>query len=355
MKIDIKDLLRIMPEKNASDLHITANSPIHLRIDEKLYPFDDKVLSREDTKESVYALLKPEQIKQFERDWELDLSMEIPDLARFRINVFYQREAVGCAIRIIPFEIVDFETLGLPVAVTTQLCKKPRGLVLITGATGSGKSTSLASMIKFINNYRQCHIITIEDPIEFVHKNNKAIVDQREVYRDTHSFADSLKHVLRQDPDVILIGEMRDYETIESALVIAETGHLVFATLHTSDAVQTINRVIDVFPSHQQQQVKTQLSFVLLGAISQELVPKAQGKGRVLATEILVATPAVRSLVREGKVHQIYSVIQTSQKEGMKTMNQSLADLYNKGVISFEDCVLKSSNPDELYKLMKER
>jgi len=355
MKVDIKNLLKVMPERNASDLHITANSPVHIRVDEKLYPLDDKILTGEDTKESVYALLKPEQIKQFERDLELDLSIEVQGLARFRINVFYQREAVGCAIRIIPFEIVDFETLGLPVKITTELCKKPRGLVLVTGATGSGKSTTLASMIDYINNYRPCHIITIEDPIEFVHKNKKAIIDQREVYRDTHSFGESLKHVLRQDPDVILIGEMRDYETIESALIIAETGHLVFATLHTSDAVQTINRVIDVFPSHQQQQIKTQLSFVLLGVISQELIPKAEGKGRALSTEVLVATPAVRSLVREGKVHQIYSVIQTSQKDGMKTMNQSLAQLYNNGVISFEDCVMKSSNPDEIYKLMKER
>lgn len=355
MKVDIKNLLKLMMKKNASDMHITANSPVHFRIDEKLYPLEQKPLTREEAKESVYALLTEEQVKKFEKNLELDYSFEIPNLARFRVNVFRQREAVGCAIRLIPFEIMSFEKCGLPVAVVTGLCKKPRGLVLITGATGSGKSTTLASMVDFINTNKPCHIVTIEDPIEFVHKNKKAIVDQREVYRDTRSFGDSLKHVLRQDPDVILIGEMRDLETIESALIIAETGHLVFATLHTSDAVQTINRVIDVFPSHQQQQIKTQLSFVLLAVISQQLLPRGGRSGRVLATETLIATPALRSLIREGKVHQIYSVIQTSQKDGMKTMNQSLADLCNKGIISFEECVGKSSNPEEVDKLVKQK
>ncbi|MGB2705362.1 MAG: type IV pilus twitching motility protein PilT [Candidatus Omnitrophota bacterium] len=355
MKADIGNLLKVMMEKKASDLHVTAKSPVHLRIDEKLYAVDKNVLSAEDVKESAYALLSPEQIKQFERDWELDFSFEVKDLARFRVNIFYQREAVGCAIRLIPFEIMSFEECGLPVNVVTKLCAKPKGLVLVTGATGSGKSTTLASMIDFINAHKECHIITIEDPIEFVHKNKKAIVDQREVYRDTHSFGASLKHVLRQDPDVILIGEMRDLETIESALIIAETGHLVFATLHTSDAVQTVNRVIDVFPSNQQQQIKTQLSFVLLAALSQQLIPKAGRSGRVLATEVLIATPAVRSLIREGKIHQMYSVIQTSQKDGMKTMNQSLAELCNKGIISYEVCLHKTTNADELDKLIKTR
>lgn len=355
MDANIKKLLHIMMEKNASDMHITANSPIHIRIDEKLVPIDNKVLSKEDAKESIYSLLSDQQMKQFERDWELDYSFEIPDLARFRVNIFFQREAVGCAIRLIPFEIWSFEECGLPSEVITELCKKPRGLVLVTGATGSGKSTSLASMIDYINTRRPCHIVTIEDPIEFVHTNKKAIVDQREVYRDTHSFGDSLKHVLRQDPDVILIGEMRDLETIESALIIAETGHLVFATLHTSDSVQTINRVIDVFPAYQQQQIKTQLSFVMLAVMSQVLIPKQEQSGRALATEVLVATPAVRSLIREGKIHQIYSVIQTSQKEGMRTMNQSLADLFNKGLISLDECTAKSSDPVEVYKLIKSR
>ena len=354
MKSDIKSLLKVMKEKNASDMHITADSPIHIRIDEKLFPIDKKILTTEDAKESIYAILSPDQIKQFERDWELDFSFEIEDLARFRVNVFYQREKVGCAIRLIPFSIMNFEECGLPVEVVTDLSRRPKGLVLITGATGSGKSTTLASMVDFINKTRSAHIVTIEDPIEFVHQNNKAIVDQREVYKDTHSFGESLRHVLRQDPNTILIGEMRDLETIESALIIAETGHLVFATLHTSDTTQTINRIIDVFPAHQQQQIRTQLSFVLLGVLSQTLIPKAAKSGRVLATEVLITTPAVRSLIREGKVHQIYSVIQTSQKEGMKTMNQCLADLHNRGVVSFEECVNKSVNTEELFKLVNQ-
>ncbi len=355
MKVDVKSLLKTMKERKASDLHITANSPVHFRIDEKLCPVDKMILNRDEVRESVYALLKPEQIKQFERDWELDFSFEIHNLARFRVNVFYQREAVGCAIRLIPFEIMTFEQCGLPLGVVTDLCAKPKGLVLVTGATGSGKSTTLASMINFINERRECHIVTIEDPIEFVHKNKKSIVDQREVYRDTRSFGASLKHVLRQDPDVILIGEMRDLETIESALIIAETGHLVFATLHTSDAVQTINRVIDVFPSHQQQQIRTQLSFVLLAVLSQQLIPKTGHSGRALGTEVLTATPAARSLIREGKIHQMYSIIQTSQKSGMKTMNQSLAELCNRGVVSLESCLCKTTNPDEFEKLIKAR
>ncbi|MFH1593760.1 MAG: type IV pilus twitching motility protein PilT [Candidatus Omnitrophota bacterium] len=356
MKLDIKKLLAIMTEKNASDIHITANSPVHLRIDEKLWPIDSTVLTADETRESIYELLDADQIKQFERDWELDFSFQIRDLARFRVNVFYQRSALGCAIRIIPFEIMTFEQCGLPIKISQELCQKNRGLVLVTGATGSGKSTSLASMVDYINERKPCHIITIEDPIEFVHKNKKAIVDQREVYRDTRSFGNSLKHVLRQDPDIILIGEMRDLETIESALIIAETGHLVFATLHTSDAVQTINRVIDVFPAHQQQQIRTQLSFVLLAIVSQQLVPKAGGqRGRVLASEVLTATAATRSLIREGKIHQMYSVIQTSQRDGMRTMNQSLAELVDKGLISFEEAVLKSSSVEELEKLLARR
>jgi twitching motility protein PilT len=354
MAADLRALLKVVKEKNASDLHVTANSPVHLRIDEKLVPLDNKVLSPKDAKEMVYGILSEDRIRQFERDWELDLSLEIKNVARFRINVFYQRENVGCAIRLIPFDIWNFEQCGLPVGITTDLCKKPKGLVLVTGATGSGKSTSLASMVDFINTNRSCHIITIEDPIEFVHKNKKAIVDQREVYRDTHSFGDSLKHVLREDPDVILIGEMRDLETIESALIIAETGHLVFATLHTSDSAQTVNRIVDVFPAHQQQQIRTQLSFVLLAVISQQLIPRSGKSGRVMASEVMIATMAIRSLIREAKVHQIYSTIQTSQKDGMRTMNQSLADLCNKGIISEEESRLRSMDTGELYKLIKQ-
>ncbi len=256
-------------------------------------------------------------------------------------------------MRLLPLHIMNFEECGLPLNVAEDLCKRPRGLVLVTGATGSGKSTTLASMVDKINSEKNCHIVIIEDPIEYVHKNKKALVDQREVGSDTQSFAQSLKHVLRQDPNVILIGEMRDLETIEAALDIAETGHLVFSTLHTSDSVQTINRVIDVFPSHQQQQVRVQLSFVLLGIMAQQLIPKANGQGRVLATEVLIATPAVRSLIREAKTHQLYSVIQTSQKEGMRTMNQTLFELYSRKLISYEDAILRSSDPDDLDRLFR--
>ena len=352
MAMDLKDVLKTMPKKNASDMHVTAGSPIQLRVDEKLIPVDQKVLTSKDSKDAVYSILNDDQIKQFEKDLELDLSFEIGSLARFRVNVFRQRMDVGCAIRLIPYELWSFEKCGLPVKIATDFCNTPRGLVLLTGATGSGKSTSISSMVDYINTRKQCHIITVEDPIEFVHKNKKAIVNQREVHRDTHSFSSALRHILRQDPDVILIGEMRDLETIESALVIAETGHLVFATLHTSDAVQTINRIIDVFPSHQQQQIRTQLSFVLMGIISQQLIPKNGQPGRALAAEVMTATSAIRSLIREGKVHQMYSVIQTSQKDGMKTMNQALAELCNNGVASFEACAQKSSNVEELSKLV---
>ena len=351
MAINIRSLLGGMKEKDASDLHITANSPIHVRVDEKLYPIGG-AQSPKEAKEIIYSILTEDQIKKFEKDWELDFSLELADVARFRINVFYQRGHVGCAVRLIPFDILNFEQCGLPIREVTDICNRPRGLVLVTGATGSGKSTTLAAMIDYINANRACHIVTVEDPIEFVHTNKKGIVDQREIYQDTHSFGASLKHVLRQDPDVILVGEMRDLETIESALVIAETGHLVFATLHTSDAVQSVNRIIDVFPSHQQQQIRTQLSFVLVGIFSQLLIPKIEGRGRSLATEVLIATTASRSLIREGKLHQMYSVIQTSQKEGMKTMNQALADLCNAGKVSFEACVQRSASVDELQKLI---
>jgi len=352
MTKDIKELLKRMLKENASDLHISVGSPMQFRIDEKLVPVDNKILSQEEAKSVIYSLLKKEQIDLFEKNLELDLSIGIENLARFRINVFMQRSFIGCAIRLIPYDIMTFEQCGLPVNVVKEFCGKPKGLILVTGATGSGKSTSLASMVDYINSRKSGHIITVEDPIEFVHKNKKCIVDQREVYSDTHSFVAALKHVLRQDPDVILIGEMRDLETIESALIIAETGHLVFATLHTSDCVQTINRVVDVFPAHQQQQIRTQLSFVLLGVLSQQLIPNKEGKGRVLATEILVTTPAIRSMIRESKVHQIYSSIQTSKGEGMRTMNQTLSELCNKGIISREDAIARSVYPGELKKLI---
>ncbi|MFA5335284.1 MAG: type IV pilus twitching motility protein PilT [Candidatus Omnitrophota bacterium] len=353
VNVQIETLLKLMVQKGASDLHISYSSPPQLRIDEKLVATEFAVLAAEDTKRLAYSMLKPQQIEKFERELELDVSFGIEGLGRFRVNVFVQRGYVGAAVRLLPLHIMSFEECGLPLSVAEDLCKRPKGLVLVTGATGSGKSTTLASMVDKINSERNCHIVIIEDPIEYAHKNKKALVDQREVGSDTQSFAQSLKHVLRQDPNVILIGEMRDLETIEAALDIAETGHLVFSTLHTSDAVQTINRVIDVFPAHQQQQVRVQLSFVLLGIMAQQLIPKASGHGRVLATEVLIATPAVRSLIREAKTHQLYSVIQTSQKEGMRTMNQTLFELYSKKMISYEDAILRSTDPDDLDRLFR--
>jgi len=342
-----------MVDKGASDLHITAGSPVKLRIDEDLVPVDDAALSPDESRQLIYSILNKTQIDTFEKSLELDMAFSVDSFGRFRVNVFRQRETVAAAIRIIPHNIWSFEQCGLPVDIALDLCKKPKGLVLVTGATGSGKSTSLASMIDWINANRACHIITIEDPIEFVHKNKKATVVQREVHSDTASFGVALKHVLRQDPDVILIGEMRDLETIEAALVIAETGHLVFATLHTSDCVQTINRIVDVFPSHQQDQIRTQLSFVLIGALSQQLIPKASGSGRVLATEMLMVTPAIRSMIRESKIHQIYSVMQTSRREGMRTMNQALYELYQKKLITYEEAFDRSTDPEDLARLFK--
>ena len=355
MPHDMSKIFKVMAEKEASDLHITAGSPLQFRIDEVLVPVDDAVLSPQEARELTYGLLNDAQIQAFERDLELDMAFGIKDVGRFRVNVFKQRGAVGSAIRLIPHDIWTFEKCGLPVKIATDLCKKPKGLVLLTGATGSGKSTSLASMVDWINNDRPCHIVTIEDPIEFIHKNKKSIVNQRELGNDTYSFSASLKHVLRQDPDVILIGELRDLETIESALIIAETGHLVFSTLHTSDCIQTINRIIDVFPPSQQQQIRTQLSFVLIGVLAQQLIPRKAGRGMALATEILIATPAVRSLIRESKLHQLYSVVQTSQKEGMKTMNQALYELYTQGIITYEDAFDRTTDSDDLERLFKKR
>jgi len=352
MDLELEPLLRELVKVGASDLHITADCNPKFRIDEKLVDASEKPLTDNDSKRLAYSMLTPGQIKTFEEDKELDFSFEIKGLSRFRVNLFIQRGKVGAAIRMIPFKVKNFEECGLPVKVITDFCRKPKGLVLITGATGMGKSTTLASMVDFINAERECHIITVEDPIEFVHSNKKSVIDQREVYYDTKSFDSALKHVLRQDPDVILIGEMRDLETIESALIMAETGHLVFATLHTSDSVQTINRIVDVFPPHQQQQIRTQLSFVLLGVVSQLLIPKKGVRGRVLATEVMVVTQAIRSLIREQKVHQIYSNIQTGLKEQMSTMNHSLAALYKKGIISREDAFARTLDTKELEKMI---
>ncbi len=350
--IDMQGLLKLTVEKGASDLHITAGAAPQLRIDEQLVKAAEETLTPETAKQLTYSLLSPEAIKKFEQNLELDLSFGIEGLSRFRMNVYQQRNAVGCAIRRIPYNIMGLQECGLPVNTVTKLCHRPKGLILVTGATGSGKSTSLAAMINMINQERHCQIVTIEDPIEYTFKNIKAIVEQREVGNDTRSFAAALKHVLREDPNVILIGEMRDLETIQSALNIAETGHLVFATLHTSDSVQTVNRIIDVFPAHQQQQVRTHLSFVLLAILAQQLIPNPKG-GRVLATEVLIANHAIRSLIREGKSHQMYSIIQTNQKDGMRTMNRALYELALQGIITHEEAMLRTTEPQDLERLLK--
>jgi twitching motility protein PilT len=349
----IYDLLKIMIEKNASDLHITTASPPRLRIDGKLVPLDHPQLSPVETKALCYSILTDAQKQKFEEHNELDLSFGVKGLSRFRGNIFMQRGAVAAAFRTIPFEIKTFKDLGLP-EVVNELVKKPRGLILCTGPTGSGKSTTLAAMIDRINSERYEHIITVEDPIEYLHSHKKCLINQREVNADTSSFKAALRYVLRQDPDIVLIGEMRDLETIEAALTVSETGHLSLATLHTNSAVQTINRIIDVFPPHQQEQIRVQLSFVLEGVLSQQLIARKNGKGRVLAIEVLVPNPAIRNLIREDKIHQIYSSMQTGQsKFGMQTMNQSLLDLYTKGHISYEDAIGRSAVPEELITMLQ--
>ncbi|MBI3322670.1 MAG: type IV pilus twitching motility protein PilT [Candidatus Omnitrophica bacterium] len=345
-------MLHQMVERNASDLHLSVGSPPAFRVDEDLIPLDMPPLKPEETKALGYSLLSPEQIAAFERDRELDMSFGMDGKGRFRVNVFLQRGSVSVAIRLLPSHIRNFQECGLPGKIMEEICQRKKGLILITGATGSGKSTTLASMVGWINEHRRCHIITVEDPIEYVHANKQALINQRELGTDTLTFQAALKHVLREDPNVILIGEMRDLETIEAALNIAETGHLVLATLHTSDAVQTVNRIVDVFPAHQQQQVRIQLSFVLLAVMAQQLVPAAGGTGRRLAAEVMIATPAVRALIREGKSHQLYSVIQTSQRDGMRTMNQSLSELYLKKQITYEEAVARSHDPEEFLRLV---
>jgi twitching motility protein PilT len=347
------DLLKMMIEKNASDLHITTGSPPRLRVDGKLVSVDNPPLNPSDTKALCYSILTDAQKHKFEESNELDLSFGVKGLSRFRANIFMQRGAVAGAFRTIPFEIRGFRELGLP-EIVNEMVKKPRGLILVTGPTGSGKSTTLAAMVDRINSERYDHIITVEDPIEYLHPHKKCLINQREVNADTTSFKAALKYVLRQDPDVVLIGEMRDLETIEAALTVSETGHLTLATLHTNSAVQTLNRVIDVFPPHQQDQIRVQLSFVLEGIFAQQLIPKKSGIGRVLAVELLVPNPAIRNLIREDKVHQIYSMMQTGQaKFGMQTMNQSLYELYTKGLLSYEDAVGRSTIPDEIIQMIQ--
>ena len=338
-------------EAGASDLHITAGLPPMIRVHGKVQALDYPELTPTMTRELIYDILSNDQRQRLENDWELDFSYAVPNMARFRVNVYFQRGALGAAFRTIPDKIKSFSELGLP-TVIDEMADKPHGLILVTGPTGSGKSTTLASMIDKVNEERQEHIMSVEDPIEFLHTHKNCIVNQREVNQDTRSFAEALKHVLRQDPDVILVGEMRDLETISLAITAAETGHLVLATLHTQDAPQTVDRVIDVFPSHQQAQVRAQLAIALQGIVTQTLIPRVSGKGRVVACEILVPTPGVRNLIREGKNHQIYSAMQTGSKFGMQTMDAALVELVRKGAISKEEAEKRSSNPDELKRLM---
>src|SRR5213082_946354 len=353
-QISLSELLHKLSELAGSDLHVTTGTPPLVRVHGQIRPLDGyHPLTSSETKQLAYSVLTDAQKHRFEENMELDFSFGVKGLSRFRANIFNQRGAVGAVFRAIPYEIKTFEELGLP-PVVKELCNKPRGLVLVTGPTGSGKSTTLAAVIDKINKERHDHILTIEDPIEFLHNHKNCVVNQREVAADTHSFWHALRTALRQDPDVVLVGEMRDLETIEMALRIAETGHLTFATLHTNSAYSTINRIIDVFPAEQQSQIRTQLSLVLEGILCQSLLPKASGDGRVMALEILAPNAAIRNLIREDKIHQIYSMMQTGQdKFGMQTFNQSLATLYQKRLISIESAMERSSNADELRELIE--
>ena len=352
MSLDFADMLLEVIDRRASDLHLAAGAQPTVRVRGRLLPLEGfPILGPNETREIIYSILTNDQRQRLETDWQLDFAYSIPDTARFRVNTYFQRGALGAAFRLIPFELTSIDELGLPPAIH-DFTKKPRGFVLVTGPTGSGKSTSLASMIDEINQTREEHIMTIEDPIEFLHAHKRCLVNQRELGSDATSFANALKAALRQDPDVILVGEMRDLDTIQTALTAAETGHLVFATLHTQDAPQTIDRIIDVFPSHQQAQVRVQLSVALQGIVTQQLLPTADGSGRVVACETLVPTPAVRNLIREGKTHQIYSVLQTGSSHGMQTMDAALTQLVRAGKITRELAEQRSSNPEELRRLM---
>jgi twitching motility protein PilT len=352
MSFDFADLLLEVIERNASDLHLTAGAPPTVRVRGHLHRLESyPVLTTEQTREIVYSILTNDQRQRLENEWQLDFAYAIPGRARFRVNAYYQRAAVGAAFRLIPFSIKTVEELGLP-SVMHELARKPRGFVLVTGPTGSGKSTSLAAVVDEINETRSEHIMTIEDPIEFLHGHKQCIVNQREIGSDATSFGAGLKAALRQDPDVILVGEMRDLDTIHTALTAAETGHLVFATLHTQDTPQTIDRIIDVFPASQQQQVRVQLSVALQGIITQQLLPTADGAGRVAACEVLLATPAIRNLIREGKTHQIYSSLQTGGQLGMQTMDAALATLVRTGKITQQLAEARSGTPEELRRLL---
>jgi len=351
--LTLAEMLHKSMQAGASDLHLTIGTPPQLRVDGTLRPMDQPALTAADTKRLAYSVMTDTQKHAFEEKWEFDFSFGIKDLCRFRANIFTQRGAVAAVFRMIPFEIRSFEALGLP-PVVQKLCNRPRGLILVTGPTGSGKSTTLAAMIDKINRERHEHILTIEDPIEFLHSHKSCIVNQREVNNDTHGFADALRVALREDPDVVLIGEMRDLETVESALRISETGHLTLATLHTNSAASTINRIVDIFPANQQPQIRAQLSLVLEGILCQSLIPRSNGTGRAMAMEIMIPNSAIRNLIREDKIHQIYSSMQTGQeKYEMQTFNQSLAHLVLTRQITEEDALAKSSNVDELQDLIR--
>ena len=350
--LNLHQLLKILVESNGSDLHITTNSPPQMRVDGRLMPMDFPPMNQVETKQLCYSVLTDAQKHRFEEENELDLSFGVKGLSRFRGNMFIQRGTVAGVFRVIPYKIMSFEELNLP-PIVPELAARPRGLILVTGPTGSGKSTTLASIVDYININRREHIVTIEDPIEYLHPHKGCLVNQREVGSDTKGFKNALKYVLRQDPDVVLVGELRDLETIEAALTLAETGHLCLATLHTNSCAQTINRVVDVFPPYQQTQIRTQLSFVLEGVLSQTLIPRMGSKGRVLALEIMVPNAAIRNLIREDKVHQIYSQMQIGQEKfGMQTMNQSLYLLFQKRTISLEDALGRSQDPEELKKMI---
>jgi twitching motility protein PilT len=351
-ELHVNTLLAQVVELRGSDLHLAVGLPPCARVDGSLLPLEGyRALNGSEIRRMVFAILTQRQRERFEGELELDTSHSIPGLGRFRVNVFLQRDSVGAVMRVIPNQVVPFESLGLPSAVA-QFAELPRGLVLVCGPTGSGKSTTLASIVDIINNRKPLHIMTVEDPIEFLHQHKRAIVNQREIGEDTQSFAQALKHVLRQDPDVILVGEMRDLETISTALTAAETGHLVFATLHTQDAPQSIDRVIDVFPPHQQQQIRVQLASAIQGIVCQQLLPKAGSLGRAVAVEVLVATPGVRNLIREGKTHQIYSAMQAGAQHGMQTMDQSLAGLVRSGKVAMGAAIERSANEDDLRRLV---
>ncbi|MCC8164865.1 MAG: type IV pilus twitching motility protein PilT, partial [Planctomycetes bacterium] len=344
----MQQLLTFMSKQNGSDLHLSADAVPRIRLHGELKALSMPVLNTADATRIIYSILNEEQIRRLERDRDLDCSYEIPEVSRYRVNVCYQRGRIRATIRAIPTEIKSFDDLNLPVPVFEKICNIPKGLILVTGATGSGKSTTLAAMIDYVNRSRESHIVTIEDPIEFVHRDKKCMVTQREIGADTPTFASALKHVLRQDPAVVLIGEMRDQETVQVGLELSETGHLTFATLHTSDSIQTINRIIDIFPPDQQSQVRTQLGFVLEAVICQQLLKTRDGAGRCVAQEILLSSPGVRANIRGDKIHQIYSTIQTGSQLGMATMNQSLARLVKEGKIDMDTALKNTSRLDEL-------